>query len=443
MRNQFIRLGIKVFAVLFLFSLLFSPNLAFAKAKEIRFWHAMGGWRVGLIERMAQDFNVQNPGVKVVPEFKGSYGDTFMKTIAAAKAGSPPHLAHVVVSSTREAIDSGLFVPIQDLADRFGIKIRWDDYFDPVLNCYRVGGKLYSIPWNSSSPILFWNKTIFDKAGVTLSKKPTWEEVTAAGRKIVKGGYAEYAITWPVVKFFFETWMAEMGQNLVDNENGRAGRPTKANFLSPEAERCFTWFKQLYDEHLWVNPGRKAWGASRKIFLSQKTAMQISSTGGVVATEKGATGKFELRTSYFPVPAGIERQGVQIGGGSIWTGKGHTDDETKAATQFALWMTHMSQTLRWHQCTGYYPMKKGASDILEREGWFEMHPDHKTALDQLLETKSNRATQGALVGAYRPLHDIIINVYEQIMKGKSVKSALAEADAKAKTAIAEYRSMVE
>lgn len=443
MQKKIIWLGIKAFVVIFLCGLLFSPKLALAQTKEIRFWHAMGGWRVGVIERMAEDFNVQYPGIKVIPEFKGSYGDTFIKTISGAKAGSPPHLAHVVVSSTREAIDSGLFIPIQDIVDRFGIEIKWDDYFDPVLNCYRVDGKLYSIPWNSSSPILFWNKTIFDKAGVTLSKKPTWEEVTEVGRKIVKEGHAEYAITWPLVKFFFETWMAEMGQNIVDNENGRSGRPTKANFLSPEAERSFVWFKQLYDERLWVNPGRKAWGASRKIFLSQKSAMQISSTGGVVATEKGAAGKFELRTSYFPIPAGIERQGVQIGGGSIWVSKGNPDDETKAATQFALWLTQMSQSIRWHQCTGYYPIKKGAINILEREGWFKLHPDHKTALDQLLETKSNRATQGAVVGAYRALHDIIIGIYEEIMKGTSVKTALTEADQKAKTAIADYRSAVE
>jgi sn-glycerol 3-phosphate transport system substrate-binding protein len=106
-------------------------------------------------------------------------------------------------------------------------------------------------------------------------------------------------------------------------------------------------------------------------------------------------------------------------------------------------MTEMSQCIRWHQCTGYYPIKKGAFDILEREGWFERHPHFKTALSQLNETIPGRATQGAVVGGYRAIHDIIIEIYEAIMKGQPVKEALADASKKAEEAIEDYRSVVE
>jgi len=392
---------------------------------------------------MCADFNLEYPEFEVVPSWKGSYDETFVASIAAARAGKAPHILHVTQPITREAIDSGIFAVAEDLIDRFGMEVKWEDYIDAVLDTYRVGGRLYCFPWNSSSAILYYNKTLFEKAGVSLSRKPTFEDIIEVGNKIVDGGYATYAITWPILYWWVQQWMAEQGQNVVDNENGRAGRPTKAYLTSDASIQAYEWWKQLYDEGLWVNPGRSAWGEALRIFTSHESAMFISTTAHVTAVQKSsAEGGWELETTFLPIPEGTERCGGTVGGGTLWVTKDHPDEQLKAATKFVVWMSDTAQTIRWHQLTGYYPIKKTAVEILEREGWFEEKPSYRTAIDQLLETKSIPATQSALFGAFRAVEDLMEIAFEEIMGGKPVEEALAKANDKANKAIAEYRRVI-
>lgn len=425
--------------------LAFVPLATAQKGKiTIKFWHAMGGWRVGFIQRMVDDFNLTHPGIEVKVAYKGSYRDTLTAAIAAARAGKPPHVIQSFDIGTRENIDSGIFAVAENLADQFGIEVPWKDYIDPALNYYRVKGKLYSFPWNSSNPILYYNKDILNKAGVTLPKKPTFEDIIEVGNKIVDGGYADGAITWPLHSWFFEQWMADLGQTLVNNGNGRVERPTEINLLSDASIRIFSWWKDLYDKGLWINPGLEDWAQARSNFVSGKTAMLISSTSDVTYMEKMAAEKgFELGTAYIPVPEDVERQGVVIGGGNLWITKDHPDEELKAAVTFALWMSLPENAIRWHKGTGYFPIRKSSVDILEQEGWFEKHPSFRTAFDQLLETKTTDATAGALIGPFREIRTIIEEAFQSVMAGTPVKEALGKAKEKAEKAMAEYQKAVE
>jgi len=410
---------------------------------KITFWHAMGGVRTPFIARMVDDFNLTHPGIVVSVEFKGSYRDTLNATIAAARAGNPPHVVQVFEIGTLENIDSGIFVPVEDLTKPG--EVLWEDFLDPVLNYYRIGGKLYSMPWNSSNPVLYYNKTIFKKAGLDPEKPPqTFEEVLEYGRKIKESGAAEAAITWPLHSWFFEQWMADMGQDLVDQDNGRSGRATKINLDSDAAKRIFEWWKQLYDEGLWVNPGLEAWGPARQNFISGTTAMLISSTSDVTQMEIAATEQgFELGTGFIPIPADLKRHGVVIGGASLWITKDHPQEELEAAKEFVLWMAEPAQQIRWHQGTGYFPIRKSAVDVLELTGWFDTHPTYRAAFDQLMATEPIPATQGALIGRFREVRSIIEEAVEKVITGAaSVDDALAEAKAKCEKEIAEYERVV-
>lgn len=418
----------------------------FALAQEkipVTFWHAMGGWRVEFIERMVADFNLLHPGIVVEVSYKGSYRDTLTATIAAARAGTPPHVIQSFDIGTQENIDSGMFAVAEDLADLFGIEILWDDYIDPALSYYRVQGKLYSFPWNSSNPIIYINKDILRKAGVTLPRKPTFEDIIKVGHAVVDGGHAEGAITWPLHTWFFEQWMANLGQELVNNENGRAAHATEIYLESDAAKRIFNWWKQLYDEGLWINPGLEDWAQARSIFIGGSTAMLISSTSDVTYMEKMAAEKgYELGTAYIPIPADIERQGVVIGGGNLWLLKEHPEEELKAAMTFALWMSEPENAIRWHKGTGYFPIRKSSLDILELSGWFDSHPSFATALDQLKETQVSSATAGALIGPFREIRTIIEDAFQQVMAGTSVDEALAEAKERSETAMADYLRVI-
>lgn len=428
---------------LLLLVVLFQIDTLYAADKTtVTFWHAMGGWRTQVIERMAADFNLQHPGVEVKPELKGGYDETFIAAMAAAKSGKAPHIVHVVQYATQEAIDSGVFAVAEELIDQFGIQIKWEDYIDQVLQAYQVNNKLYSFPWNSSTSVLFYNKTIFDKAGLTIPYKPTFSDIVNIGRKIVKNGHASYAITWPLHYWFVEQWMAEAGQNMVDNNNGWGGKPTKAYLTSEPVTGIHEWWKQLYDERLWVNPGRVAWGEAVRLFVSGEAAMFISSTSHVTYLEKQGVEKgFEVGTTFIPIIDNSERNGCSIGGGTLWITKNHSKEELKAATEFVVWMSETAQTIRWHQNTGYFPVKKTAIEALRKEGWFHRHPNYQTAFSQLLESKSLPANKGPVFGAFRNVIEIMENGAESIMGGESVKKTLDDMNAKATQAIADYERM--
>ncbi|MFB6291181.1 MAG: ABC transporter substrate-binding protein [Candidatus Bipolaricaulia bacterium] len=413
------------------------------KITKIKFWHAMGGTRVDFIKRMVKDFNLFHPTINVDVTYKGSYRETLTATQAAAKTGNAPHVIQSFDIGTRENIDSGLFVPAGDLVERFNINVNWDDYIDSALNYYRVQGKLWGFPWNSSNAILYYNKDKFKKAGVTIPEKPTFEDIVEISQKLVDSGVVEGGITWPLHTWFFEQWMAEQGQVLVNNSNGRKGRPTEIFLESKEAKRIFNWWKELYDKGLWKNPGVEAWAQANSLFLGETVAMEITSTSDVTGMEKNAAENgFELGTTYLPIPEGTERNGEVIGGGNLWITKGHSDAELKAAVTFALWMSNVENSIRWHKGTGYFPIRKSAVDILEKGGWFERSPNSRTAFDQLLDTKTNPATAGALIGPFRQIRTIVEEAFQKVMSGTSVDKALAQADKEAEKAMEEYQEVV-
>jgi len=413
------------------------------KTTKIKFWHAMGGTRVDFIDRMVKDFNLFHPTINVNVTYKGSYRETLTATQAAARTGNAPHVIQSFDIGTRENIDSGLFVPAGDLVEKFGIVVNWDDYIESALNYYRVEGKLWGFPWNSSNAILYYNKDKFKEAGVSIPEKPTFEDITEISQELVDSGVVEGGITWPLHTWFFEQWMAEQGQVLVNNGNGREGRPTEIFLESEEAKRIFSWWKELYDKGLWKNPGVEAWAQANSLFLGETVAMEITSTSDVTGMEKNAAENgFELGTTFLPIPEGTERNGEVIGGGNLWITEGHSDAELEAAVTFALWMSNVENSIRWHKGTGYFPIRKSSVEILDKGGWFERSPNSRTAFDQLLETKTNAATAGALIGPFRQVRTIVEEAFQRVMSGTSVDKALAQADKEAEKAMEEYQEIV-
>lgn len=413
------------------------------KVTNIKFWHAMGGTRVDFIKRMVEDFNLFHPNINVKVAYKGSYRETLTATQAAAKTGKAPNVIQSFDIGTRENVDSGLFIPAGKLIDRYGIEVNWDDYINSALNYYRVDGTLWGFPWNSSNAILYYNKDKFEKAGVSIPEKPTFKDITEASQKLIESGVVEGGITWPMHTWFFEQWMAEQGQVLVNNGNGRKGRPTEIYLESKEAKRVFSWWKDLYDQGLWKNPGVEAWAQANSLFLGETVAMEITSTSDVTGMEKNAAENgFELGTAYLPIPEGTERNGEVIGGGNLWITEGHSEAQLEAAVKFALWMSNIENSVRWHKGTGYFPIRKSSVDLLEREGWFEKSPNSRTAFNQLLDTKSNAATAGALIGPFRQIRTIVEEAFQKVMSGTSVDKALEQADKEAEKALEEYQEVV-
>lgn len=420
-------------------------SFAFAAEKvQVTFWHAFGGGRTAFIQRAVEDFNYTHPGIEVKVEYKGSYRDTLNAAILAAKQGNAPHIVQIFEVGSQLALDSGIFVPIENYVPA-DLKFQLDDYIKPVANYYRIGGKFNSIPWNSSNPILYYNKDIFRKAGLDPENPPkTFNEVAQACQKIIATKAAPKCITWPLHSWFVEQWIAEQGALLANNENGRAARATDVYIDSEAMKRIMKWWKGLYDKGYYTYTGKpEDWDGANQLFVSKQAAMEITSTSDVTFMQNAAfENGFELGTGFLPVPDGVERNGTVVGGASLWLTKGHPQKEQEAALTFLLWFTNTENMVRWHKGTGYFPVLNTSVKVLEWQNWFKRNPAYRAAFDQLLQSKANRATQGALIGPFPEIRTIIENMVQEVFQGKDIAKALAEADAKADQALARYNASV-
>lgn len=427
-------------------ALILTALLATASAQTtIEFWYAFtDAPRQGWIQDRITEFNEQlaadGSTFRVEGSNKGSYRETLEAAVLAARQGNPPHLVQLFEVGSQLAVDSGIFRAIDD----FGGGIDLSDYIEPVLNYYTIDGRVYSIPFNSSSPILYGNETLLERAGLSTEQLPeTFGELLAACATAEAAGVAESCITFPLHTWFFEQWVAQQGEPLVNNGNGREGRATEVLLTSDAALRVGQFMKDLADGGYYSYTGRfEDWAGSEAIFGNQESIFFITSTADAGNIIRGAAeAGFDVATGLLPIPDGVTRNGVVIGGASVWLTEGNPDDEAEVARDFVLFMTDTDNMADWHKLTGYYPVRVSAVEQLEAEGWFVENPEFTIAFTQLTETLTNQATGGALLGTFLDTRTIVAEALQKIYQGSAtVEEAMAEAKRQADAVLAEYNA---
>jgi sn-glycerol 3-phosphate transport system substrate-binding protein len=403
---------------------------------EIRFWHAFSDApRSNWIEERAAEYNEMQSEFEVEVSQKGSYRETLQSTILAARQGEPPHAAQIFEIGSQLALDSGVFEPIGQIGD-----FETSDYIEPVMNYYTFRGDVYSIPFNSSSPILYTNQDKMEAAGLDPDNPPeTFDEVISQLEQAREAGVDGAKIGFNLHSWFFEQWMAEQGATLINNGNGRDGRATETNLDSEAAHRIVSWIKELNDNDLYTYTGKlEDWSGSNAIFQEGEAMFHITSTASVGNISDAVEGDFELGTGRLPIPDETERNGVVIGGASIWIVDGHPMRELEAARDFVLYMTNTENMVSWHKLTGYYPVRYSSIDQLESEGWFEENPNQTIAFTQLTKTTPNTATAGAVMGAFLDNRTVIEEAIQRVLNGQSVDESLSRAKELADTNLQEY-----
>lgn len=422
---------------------------AFAKPVEIEFWHAMGGYNMEIVNALVEQFNASQDSVKVNVQFTGSYEDTLHKTQAAIQTGTAPHIIQVYEIGTQVMVDSGIIIPVEKLGREVAkdTSFDWDKFVLPVSNYYSLDGTMYSMPFNSSSPILYYDRDAFIEAGLDPNSPPrSFEELKEYAEKLTirdeRGNVTRYGFTLGVVGWFVEQMVANQGGLYVNNNNGRTGRATEALFNQPEAVRFVELWKEMVDEGIMLNPGR-GWDGAKQAFLSGRAAMMIESTAQVTnftlnAQEKG----YELGTAFLPKPADVDRAGVIIGGASLWAIADHPEEELKATWEFLSWLTEAEQQVFWFKNTGYIPATKESVEMVMNERFFAESPNHLTAFMQLLLTKVDYSTQGALIGTFPEVRAIVEEAVEETLQGSATpQEAMDRAVERANRLFREYNSM--
>ncbi|HEX8095239.1 ABC transporter substrate-binding protein [Jatrophihabitans sp.] len=409
----------------------------------VSFWHAMKGANAEALTALVDKFNTAHSGkITVKPTFQGSYDDTITKYKAAVQAKQTPALVQIYDIGSGFMADSGQTIPAQSFADLD--KMDLADIQPAIKGYYSRGGKLQSMPFNSSVPVLYINKTAFAKAGLDPAKPPAnLDEIRTAAEKIKSSGAAKFGFGAAIYGWFFEQLTAEAGKTYCNNDNGRTKRADAVTFDDPEQVKVLSWWKGMVDDGLATNTGRKTDDA-QAAFKSGTVAMHLESTGALGGYITAAAGKFEVATAPFPKIQASDTGGPIIGGASLWIGReGHSAAEQRASWEFGKFLLEPANAAFWHTKTGYFPITKAALNEDIDKQWVAQKPQFKTAIDQLAATPVGVPTQGCLLGTMPQIRALVENALESVLtSSKDPKAALDEAASQAKALIDKYNSSV-
>ncbi|HEU5330576.1 MAG: ABC transporter substrate-binding protein [Thermomicrobiales bacterium] len=398
-----------------------------ASAMKLEWWHAMGGTNGKIVTDLCDQFNDSQSDIYVQPIYQGSYDDTINKFKAALPAKTVPHIIQVYDIGQRFMIDSKATDPMQSFvdADKFDLT----QYEPAILNYYTVDKKLNAMPFNTSNPILYYNKKAFKDAGLDAEKPPkTWEDIEAAAGKLVKkdsgGKVTQYGIAIAIYGWFFEQWLATQNAVYADPDNGRgANRATKVVYNSDAGTKVLDWWKGLIDKGVATNLGRNT-SDTQKAFGAGQLPITVDSTAALRGIVAAAGSNFEVGTAYMPRPAAtVDQGGIIMGGAANYILKDKATNEKQAAWKFIQFLSQPKQQAYWHINTGYFPIRKDTYDLPEEVANFQKYPQFKTAVDQLHDTKLTPATSGAVIGVFPQARQSTENAIEEVILGKSAAKA--------------------
>ncbi|GIP37811.1 ABC transporter substrate-binding protein [Paenibacillus sp. J31TS4] len=402
-----------------------------AGPQKVVFWHAMGGANTKVVDQMVSDFNASQDKVKVEAIFQGTYDDLLSKLKASMGSKDGPSLVQMYEIGSRFMIDSKTVTPMQTFidADKYDLS-----QLEPnITGYYTLNGKLYSMPFNTSNPILYYNKDLFKAAGLDPAKPPkTFEEFQQAADAITKSGKATGA-NFAIYGWFMEQFFANQGAEYVNNGNGRTSPATESIVNSEAGVKTLTWWKDMVAAKSMNNLGRKT-DDSKKAFLAGQVGMILDSTAALRGLVTDAQGKFEVGTGFLPRPSDGKEGGVIVGGASLWMMNDKSEAEQKAAWEFIKFLTSPKEQAYWHINTGYFPITKKAYDEQSVKDNLQKFPQFQTAVDQLHQTKPNTATQGAVMGVFPEARQIVEGAIEETLNGKKSPKEALDAAAKEITA---------
>jgi sn-glycerol 3-phosphate transport system substrate-binding protein len=401
---------------------------AFA-ATEIQWWHAMGGVNGERVNKMATDFNATQSTYKIMPVYKGSYTETMTASIAAFRAKKHPHIVQVfeVGTATMMAAEGAIY-PVEDLMKDSGLAFDKSIYLPAVISYYqRPNGDLLSLPFNSSTPVLWYNRDAFKKAGLDPDSPPkTWNDVASASKKLLasgmKCGFSFGWQSWVMVENFSAWHNLPIGTM----SNGFEGLGTKFTFNNDKVAGMLQQIADWRKEKVFEYAGRR--GESLPKFTNGECGMWMNSSAYYGSMKKQA--KFDFAQTMLPLNTDVAKapQNSIIGGATLWVLKGHDKGDYKGVGLFMKYLSTSEVQAWWHQETGYVPITTPAYELSKKQGFYDKNPGTDTAIKQLSLNKPTPNSMGLRFGNFVQIRDIINEEMEAIWAGKkTAKQGLDDA----------------
>ena len=404
----------------------FVTSNAFA-ATEIQWWHAMTGANNEVVDTLAKEFNDSQKEYKITPVFKGTYPETLNAGIAAFRAKQPPAIIQVFDAGSGVMMGAaGAIKPVADVLKEGGYTFNKDEYLAGIVAYYsKPDGTMLSFPYNSSSPILYYNKDIFQKAGLDADNPPkTWPEVFEAAKKLKASGqdscgFSTAWVTWAHIEQFSAWHNVPIGTE----SNGLGGFNTVLQFNSPLHVKHLENLVNLQKDKTFDYSGRTNTGEGR--FTAGECPIFLTSSGFFGNVSRNA--KFAWRNApmpYYPDVPGAPQNSI-IGGASLWVMGGKKADEYKGVAKFFTFLSNVDRQVKLHTESGYLPITKAAYEKVKSSGFYKDKPYLETPILELTNKEPTENSRGLRFGSLVQIRDIWSEELEAALNGqKSPKAAL-------------------
>lgn len=413
-----------------------STSAAFA-VTEIQWWHAMTGANNEVVETLSKEFNESQSDYKIVPVFKGTYPETLNAGIAAFRAKQSPHIIQVFDVGTGVMMAAeGAVKPVAEVLSMGGTAFDKSQYLPGIVAYYsKPDGTMLSFPYNSSSPILYYNKDAFEKAGLDAENPPkTWPEVFEAAKKIKESGAAPCGLT--------STWLTWIGlenfaawNNLQygTQENGLASTDVELTFNTEPFARHFQNFADLAKDDTFRYGGRTS--EAKQLFLSGECAIMTESSGGLGDVLKSGLNYGLGQLPYYDDLEGAPQNTIP-GGASLWVFGGKSDDEYKGVAAFFEFLSQTEIQQRLHEVSGYLPVTLEAYEATKASGFYDENPGREIPIQQMMGKEPTANSKGVRLVNLPQVRDIENEEFEKMLAGdQTAQEALDKAVERGNAAI--------
>jgi len=397
-----------------------------ALATEVTMYYPVsaGGPIAKAYESLAADFTREHPDIQIKPVFAGDQVETLIKAQTAANAGMAPAMAVLDSTNVFTLVDAGLIKPASSFIRTPSDAATIADIYPAFLSNARIGDTLWSVPFQRSTMILYYNKNAFRDAGLDPEHAPaSWDELRAMAAKLTdrdaQGNTTRYAVeipsSQPDVYWPFQAMVTQAGGTLMSDDG-------KAVFFDSAASiKALSFWRELVTTGA-MPSGITAWGTAPTDFLNQKTAIIWHTTGNLVRLTSEAS--FPVGVAILPADT---RRGTPVGGGNIFFFKGVPEEQSQAAWIFAQWLISPERAAEFSIRTGYIAVRAAAYQTDAMKTYIAQHPSALVARDQL-----EFAVKALSLFDNAHVHKTLMDQLQSAIRGEATPAAaLAKAQATA------------
>jgi sn-glycerol 3-phosphate transport system substrate-binding protein len=368
-------------------------SLSYAQPVQIEAWHSLGTNFGGPeFEALVAEFNQAQDEIQVEVVYAGEYTPALQRAQAALAAGNPPHV--VMFEQTRGAgfVDAQAIMPLGDFIATDS-EVTMEDFFDRLLLACDYDGTLYCLPYNTSTPLIYYNADIFREAGLDpdTDAPTTWEELLEVGPQLSvvndQGQLERWALGLATSPgWLFDAWLGQAGGRIFNDEAG--------------IEVAEFWL-ELVERDIAV-----ASDSQTEDFFAGRQAMILASTANLENYFTQAD--FDLRAATLWCHSECY---APIGGGNFYIMDTGSEAERQAAWEFLKWVAAPEQSARFAAATGYMAPMPAALETETLQARFEQLPEARLTYDQM----SSHGYPRTLVPFWNEVHSAYGTATEEIL----------------------------